>query len=112
MRRRKLLYKTESKRYQSQRFIYWWDIGAALWKELRLIGGVIFTEKDTNRLHGVSIEELKKWLTPGRLLNAGPGGAWRIKILADDPNTLRIEEPGKNPQDWKVIPERFPDENS
>jgi hypothetical protein len=107
MRKTRKVCEKESTRYQGFIYYYWWDIAPNLRKGLNKYDAIIFTEKDKNRKHFVNTKQLDTLLTESRQTTRGRKGAkkgnWGIKILADDPNTLRIEEPGKNPQQWEPI---------
>jgi hypothetical protein len=98
-----------SKRYKRE-YIYWWDISPSLWakfkKHYRI---VMFIEGSRGRQHVVKTKDLEERLTKGNQTTRGRKGRrkgnWGIKILEYDPHTLRVEEPGKKPEEWEDIPE-------
>ena len=91
-----------SKRYERQRFLYWWDLSAGLLDKLDRYEAVEFIKKDTGERCCVPVPALKGYLTEERRTNRH-GGNWGIRILKGEEDQLAFE-PGVKDDRWLYLP--------
>lgn len=92
----------ESKCYENQYWIYWWDISPGLRDRLSTLGAIEFIKKDTREKCLVEAKVLHEVLTAQNQTSRGQGN-WGIRVLASRPNDLAIESPA-NAEKWPIIP--------
>jgi len=97
---------TSSKLYSGRFYTYWWDIWSSRKDALAEAGEIQLVKKDTDERALVKSEELLPLLTEARRTSRmvkRTGGNWGIRVLADDPATVAVEEPGVEPRFWPKI---------
>ncbi|MCX5644662.1 MAG: hypothetical protein NTZ17_08240 [Phycisphaerae bacterium] len=92
----------ESKRYEGQRFLYWWDLSPGSLDRLDRYEAVEFLKKDTGERCHVPVPALKGYLTEERRTNRH-GGNWGIKVLKEEEDQLAFE-PGVKTDRWLYLP--------
>lgn len=100
----------ESKHYEGNPYLYWWDIWDSRKSSLIRVGEIHFVKKDTGERAIVSAGDLIPLLTERRRtsrMGRTTGGNWGIKVLPDHPDKLAIEEPGVAPGNWAKIRVRW-----
>jgi len=91
----------ESRRYEGQKYLYWWDIPPSNLDRLDDGDSIEFRKKDKNEGCLVPFNELKPFLRKDRQTTRHEGN-WGIRVLETKPDCLAFEPPNKD-REWLFL---------
>jgi len=91
-----------SKRYEGKPWVYWWDVSPSMAESLSDSDVIEFAKKDTGERCAVPVDQLRRYLDPGRRTSRGEGN-WGIKVLREHPDELAFEPP-TGQHGWLFLP--------